>query len=177
MLPFHKESMSIRNSNILSSIQNLHSMKFETNSEFTTENGGLDDYVLFWDGIFSVAMFASGSECVTLIEMFSTVSTNTKLVFPGQTTTIECWQMLTVNIRLYLWSRRFEKPPVPLHVSDLDMYVIWMESCFKNPALSAYGKYDISPHLDIWRPIPFKKPQKKAHALHIHATSCHYLSV
>lgn len=56
MLPFHKESMPIRNSNILSSIQNLHSMKFETNSKFTTENGGLEDYVLFWDGIFSVAM-------------------------------------------------------------------------------------------------------------------------
>ena len=51
MLPFHKESMPIRNSNILSSSQNLHSMKFEINSKFTTENGGLKDYVLFWDGI------------------------------------------------------------------------------------------------------------------------------
>lgn len=43
-------------------------MKFETNSEFPTENEKLEDYVFFWDdGKISVAMFASGSEWVTLL--------------------------------------------------------------------------------------------------------------
>lgn len=78
-------------------------------------------------------------------------------------------RMLTVNIRQYLWSRRFEKPTVPLHVSDLDMYVIRMESCFKNPALSAYGKYDLSPGYLAYplQKIPPKKRLMHFNALHI----------
>ena len=63
MLPFHKESMPIRNSNILSSSQNLHSWNLKQTASLRLKMEG-------WKTTSFLAMFASGSECVTLLMPF-----------------------------------------------------------------------------------------------------------